>query len=81
MEEEGRKMHHCVFDMGYYKRQDSLILTARSVADGSRIETVEVSLRSFKVLQSHGLQNSFTPYHEEIIKLVEKNINKIRQAV
>lgn len=81
MAEEGAKMHHCVFDMGYYKRKDSLILSARSVADGTRIETVEVSLKSFKVLQSHGLQNSYTPYHDEIINLVEKNINKIRQAV
>lgn len=81
MAEEGAKMHHCVFDMGYYKRKDSLILSARSVADGTRIETVEVSLKSFKVLQSHGLQNSYTPYHDVIINLVEKNINKIRQAV
>lgn len=81
MEEEGDKMHHCVFTMDYYKKTDSLILSARSVRDGVRIETVEVSLRSFKVVQSHGLQNSYTPYHDEIIKLVEKNMDIIKKAV
>lgn len=81
MEEEGDKMHHCVFTMDYYKKPYSLILSARSVRDGARIETVEVSLRSFKVVQSHGLQNSYTPYHDEIIKLVEKNMNIIKKTV
>lgn len=81
MADEGKKMHHCVYDMGYYKKKDSLILTARSTADGSRIETVEVSLVTFKVVQSRGLQNANTPYHEEIIQLVNNNINLIKQAV
>lgn len=67
--------------MDYYKKPYSLILSARSVTDGARIETVEVSLRSFKVVQSHGLQNSYTPYHDEIIKLVEKNMDIIKKAV
>lgn len=80
MAEEGKKMHHCVFAMGYYKRKDSLILTARSAADGKRIETIEVSLKTFKVVQSRGVQNTNTPYHEEIINLVNKNINLIKQA-
>ena len=80
MEDEGSKMHHCVFAMGYYKRKDSLILTARSAADGKRIETIEVSLKTFKVVQSRGMQNSNTPYHDEIINLVNSNINLIKQA-
>lgn len=80
MAEEGTKMHHCVFSMGYYKRKDSLILTARSATDGKRIETIEVSLKTFKVVQSRGIQNSNTPYHDEIINLVNKHINLIKQA-
>ena len=80
MADEGKSMHHCVFSMGYYKRKDSLILTARSAADGKRIETIEVSLETFKVVQSRGVQNSNTPYHDEIINLVNKNINLIKQA-
>jgi hypothetical protein len=80
MAEEGERMHHCVFSMGYYKRKDSLILTARSAADGKRIETIEVSLKTFKVVQSRGLQNSNTTYHNEIINLVNKNIQLIKQA-
>lgn len=81
MADEGVKMHHCVYDMGYYKKKDSLILTARSISDGSRIETIEVSLVTFQVVQSRGLQNGNTPYHEEIIQLVNNNINLIKQAV
>lgn len=79
MADEGEKMHHCVFNMGYYKQKDSLILTARSAADGTRIETIEVSLKTFKVVQSRGVQNSKTPYHDRIINLVNKNINLIKQ--
>lgn len=80
MADEGKSMHHCVFSMEYYKRKDSLILTARSAADGKRIETIEVSLTTFKVVQSRGVQNHNTPYHDEIINLVNKNINLIKQA-
>lgn len=77
--EEGTRMRHCVFRMGYYKKRESLILSARD-RQGNRLETVEVNLDSFKVVQSRGLQNSCTSAHDEIISLVEKNMNLIRRA-
>jgi hypothetical protein len=77
--EEGTRMHHCVFRMGYYKKRESLILSARD-RKGNRLETVEVNLDSFKVVQSRGLQNSCTSAHDEIISLVNKNMNLIRTA-
>lgn len=79
MADEGKAMHHCVYDMGYYKKSDSLILTARDTS-GKRIETIEVSLKTFSVVQSRGVCNKNTEYHEEIIQLVNDNINLIRQA-
>ena len=80
MAEEGEKMHHCVYSCGYYKKKECLILSAKDKA-GNRIETIELNLKNFKVVQSRGVCNSNTPMHNEIIELVNKNINLIRQVV
>jgi hypothetical protein len=79
MLEEGERMHHCVFDREYYKKPESLILSARD-KEGKRLETVEVSLKSFRVIQSRALQNGRTRLHEDIVSLVEKNMFLIRNA-
>jgi len=79
MAEEGAHMHHCVFSMKYFKKKDSLILSARD-SEGNRLETIEVDLRTFKVVQSRGLQNTSSPYHDEIVELVSNNIDKIRKV-
>ena len=79
MAEEGEKMHHCVYDAGYYRKKDSLILSARDKS-GSRLETVELSLSTYRVVQSRGACNSNTERHNEIVKLVEENINQIRRT-
>ena len=77
METEGRLMHHCVG--GYHNKADSLIFSA--TIDGKRIETVEVSLTTLKVVQSRGMCNSNTEYHDRIIRLVEDNAGLIRQRM
>lgn len=77
--QEGEAMHHCVAECEYYKKPESLVLSAR--INGERVETVEVSLKTFKVLQSRGMCNKNTPYHNEIIELVNNNMNLIRNAV
>lgn len=77
--EEGSEMHHCVFANGYFKRKDSLILSARIREE--RIETVEVDLKTLKVVQSRGICNKNTKYHDRIIRLVKKNMNVIRQKL
>lgn len=76
---EGKAMHHCVFAMEYYKRPDCLILSARD-RDGKRIETVEFSLKTFKVLQSRGVCNTVTPRHNEIVSLIENHASLFRQC-
>jgi len=72
-------MHHCVFTNGYYKKKDSLILSARV---GQRhVETIEINLKTLAIVQSRGVCNQNTEYHERIIGLVKKNINLIRQKI
>ena len=74
---EGKFMHHCVGD--YYSKVDSLILSA--TIDGKRIETVEISLSKLAVIQSRGVCNKNTEYHDRIIGLVNKNIPLIQQRL
>lgn len=77
--EEGTAMRHCVFSSEYYLKENSLILSA--TIDGKRIETIEVALNTMKVVQSRGVCNTNTEYHECIINLVNKNSNLIRQRI
>ena len=77
--EEGKALHHCVFTNEYYLKKQSLILSAR--IDGKRIETIEVSLETMKVIQCRGLQNKNTEYNDRIIDLVNRNIRQIQSRV
>lgn len=72
---EGAHMCHCVG--GYYDKPDSLILSAK--IDGKRVETVEVSLTRYNVVQSRGVYNKETPYHKQIVELVRKNMKEIKK--
>lgn len=73
--EEGAHMCHCVGN--YYNRPNSLILSAK--IDGKRVETVEVSLSDYHVVQSRGVQNKKTSYHQQIVELVEANMKEIKK--
>lgn len=77
MAEEGLRMHHCVFNNGYYEKKNTVILSARSVS-GARLETVEVNTRSWAVVQSRGLQNNPSPKHAEIVQLVKENMHLLQ---
>ena len=77
--EEGVSMHHCVFSNAYYLKEDSLILSA--TIEGRRIETIEVSLKTLEVVQSRGVCNKNTEYHEQIVNLVNANRRLISQRM
>ena len=77
--EEGNVQNICVFGSEYYKKADSLILSAR--IDGKIIETVEVDLQTLKVVQCHGRNNEDTEYHKRIIDLVNSNAKLIRERM
>lgn len=74
---EGKAMHHCVGS--YHSKEDSLILSA--CIDGKRIETIEVSISQLKVIQSRGVCNKNTKYHNQIINLVSQNISLIEERL
>ena len=74
---EGDLQHHCVYTNSYYGRKDSLILSARARdAPDKPVETVEISLKTGKILQCFGARNRFTEYHDEIQNLVNKHSYK-----
>lgn len=77
--EEGDEMRHCVFDSAYYLKENSLILSA--TINGQRIETIEVALDTMHVVQSRGVRNASTEYHNRIVNLVNKNKNLIHSRI
>ena len=77
--EEGWALKHCVFRSKYYEQKDSLILSARK--NDERLETIEVSLNKMDVIQSRGLQNKNTKYHDRIVNLVRSNLRTIMERV
>lgn len=77
---EGTAMHHCVFAMGYYKDENALLLSAKD-KQGNRVETIEINLKTFEVVQSRGVCNKNTEHHKRIIDLCKRNMNAIKDAV
>lgn len=73
--EEGDAMHHCVFTNEYYLKPESLILSAQ--IEGKRVETVEVNIKTKKVVQSRGVCNNTTEYHDRIVNLVNRRVKKL----
>ena len=76
---EGEAMHHCVFKCEYYDKENSVILSAHD-KNGNRIETVEFSLTEYKVVQSRGVCNKNTEYHDRIVNLVNANAHRFIKA-
>ena len=68
-----------MFDNAYYLKENSLILSA--TIGGRRIETIEVNLDTLKVVQSRGVCNKNTEYHEQIVNLVNANRKLIKQRM
>jgi len=77
--EEGDLHNHCIFENAYYEKVDSLIFSA--TINSELIETVEVSLKDLKLVQSRGKGNQATKHHSDIIKLVNSNMHTIGNLV
>ena len=79
--EEGKEMCHCVFSNRYYdviKKPMCLILSAK--INGERIETIEIDLRTFSIVQSRGKHNQNSQYHDKIIALLKNHMWQIKNA-
>lgn len=77
--EEAEAHKHCVYSNSYYRKDHSLILSAK--INGQPVETIEISLSEFSIVQSRGLANKDTEYHKRIIDLVNKNMQVIIDRV
>ena len=51
--DEGNALHHCVGQCEYYLKPDTLVILRTD--RGQEVETVELSSKHYKVLQSRGL--------------------------
>ena len=77
--EEGEAMKHCVFDNRYYEKE-SVILSIRDEASGERLETAEISTKTWKVLQCRGRGNGKTERHARILDFLHSNMGKLMVA-
>lgn len=77
MAEEGAAMHHCVG--GYWNRVDSLILSCKDM-NGKRVATIEVDLKSFKIVQTRAACNKVPDNLEEINYTINLNMDIIKNA-
>lgn len=75
--DEGEAMHHCVFSNKYYSKADCLIVGAR--IKGERMETIEVNMKDWKIVQCRGKHNQSSKHHEMIMEAMTANMNKFRR--
>lgn len=76
---EAEAMHHCVWTCGVYANADTICLSC--TLNGERVETIELSLRTGKVVQHHGKYNhDDSPYHRQIAKDVEQHYYLFKQV-
>lgn len=72
---EGDMLRHCIFVNEYYKKQNSLLLSAR--INDTVVETIEVSLSRMEIVQARGYKNKPTKHNRRIVKLVKDNLPQI----
>jgi hypothetical protein len=77
--EEGDSLKHCVFTNEYFKKKDSLLLSAR--IDNIPVETIEFSLSKLQIAQCRGMKNNKSQYHKIILNLMRKNLYQIRSRM
>jgi len=77
--DEGDTLRHCVFTNEYYKKKNSLILSAKY--DDIPVETIEVALPSMEVLQCRGNKNNYSVHHKKILKLLNENLHQIKKRM
>ena len=72
-------MKHCVFSNEYFKNEKSLILSA--MVDGVKTETIEICLDTMKVVQCRGHHNMNSENHDDILRVMNKNIPLIAKRM
>lgn len=77
--EEGEAMHHCVGSMGYWEKQNSIILSVCDHSD-NRVTTVEMSLKDGHVIQNYAACDKVHPDDANIRKLITSNFYRFKEV-
>lgn len=85
MADEGNAMHHCVYQMGYYKADKNCIILLTRLKDGSRLATSRVQLDKWNIAETRGVCNSVPkidgePVADEINAAISKLIPRLVKA-
>ncbi len=73
---EGRTQHICVGSSQYYLKAESLVFSAR--IDGRIVATVEIDLKTLKVIQCRAACNKECAYQERIEKAIASHRKEIK---
>lgn len=76
---EGNVMHNCVYHMGYYKKPQTLILTAQDT-EHNHVATIRMNTANWKIEELREPFNKECPRENEIRKLINKNIKLFKTA-
>lgn len=76
---EGDLLDHCVYTNEYFKKENCLILSAQ--IDGLSIETIEIDIKTIKVVQCRGKRNGLSEFHDQILKLMNRNLKQIKKRI
>jgi len=74
--QEEKILNHCVYSSEYHKKTRSFIMSARK--ENERLETIEISLVDFSILQCRGFENKDSAFHSKIMELMKKNLRHVR---
>lgn len=73
---EGSTQHICVGSSQYYLKAETLVFSAR--IDGTIVATVEIDLKTLKVIQCRAACNKESEYQERIVKAIASHRKEIR---
>lgn len=74
--EVGRTQHICVGSSQYYLKAESLVFSAR--IDGKTVATVEIDLRTLKVVQCRAACNKVSEYQQRIENTIASHRKEIK---
>lgn len=74
--EEGKAQHICVGSSQYYLKAESLVFSAR--IDGKTVATVEIDLKTLKVIQCRAACNKESEYQQRIEKAIASHRKEIK---
>ena len=76
---EGQIMHNCVYHMGYYKKPQTLILTAQDQKQ-NHLATIRLNTANWKIEELRGPFNKDCERDTEIRNLINQNIKLFKTA-